>query len=68
MLVAVLLLFGLSPPALAQQITYEYDALGRLILITSPVDEATHVGVAAVFGGGSSLTYLNRSGREVALP
>ena len=35
-LVAALLLVGLSPPTLAQQITYEYDALGRLILMTSP--------------------------------
>ena len=35
-LVVVLVLFGLSPPALAQQITYEYDALGRLFLMTSP--------------------------------
>jgi YD repeat-containing protein len=35
-LVAALLLFGVSPPVLAQQITFEYDALGRLILMTSP--------------------------------
>jgi hypothetical protein len=31
-------------------------------------EEVTHVRVAAVFGGGSSVTYLTRSGREVALP
>ena len=35
-LVAALLLFGLSPPAFTQQITYEYDALGRLIFMASP--------------------------------
>ncbi len=32
----VTLLLGLSPPAFAQAITYEYDALGRLILVASP--------------------------------
>ena len=34
--VAAVLLVGLSPPAFTQQITYEYDALGRLILMKSP--------------------------------
>ena len=29
-------------------------------------EEVTHVRVAAVFGGGSKVTYLTRSGREVA--
>jgi YD repeat-containing protein len=33
---AFLLLFGPSLPALAQQILYEYDALGRLTVIASP--------------------------------
>lgn len=33
---ACLLLFGLSLPALAQQILYEYDPLGRLILVSTP--------------------------------
>ncbi len=32
----LVLVFGLFPPALAQQITYEYDALGRLILVSTP--------------------------------
>ncbi len=35
-LVPLLLCIALSPPAFAQQIAYEYDALGRLILVTSP--------------------------------
>jgi YD repeat-containing protein len=30
------ILLGPSPPALAQQITYEYDALGRLIRVIAP--------------------------------
>jgi YD repeat-containing protein len=36
LLAVLLLLFGLSPPSLAQQITYQYDALGRLILVSTP--------------------------------
>ena len=36
LLAALLLLFGLSPPGNAQQITYQYDALGRLILVSTP--------------------------------
>jgi YD repeat-containing protein len=36
LLTALLLLFALSPPLVAQQISYEYDSLGRLILMTSP--------------------------------
>ncbi len=36
LLAALLLLFGLSPPSFAQQITYQYDALGRLILVSTP--------------------------------
>jgi YD repeat-containing protein len=32
----LLVLMGLSPPSLAQQITYEYDALGRLAVVTTP--------------------------------
>lgn len=32
----VTLLLGLAPPAFPQAITYEYDALGRLILVASP--------------------------------
>lgn len=36
LLAVLLLLFGLSPPGLAQQIAYEYDALGRLILVSTP--------------------------------
>jgi YD repeat-containing protein len=35
-LVVAVLLFGLSTPAFAQQITYAYDVLGRLIFMTSP--------------------------------
>lgn len=35
-LVFVLLFFFLSSPILAQQITYEYDALGRLTVVTTP--------------------------------
>ncbi len=35
-LVVLLILFGLSPPTTAQQIAYEYDALGRLILVSTP--------------------------------
>lgn len=34
--VALILVFGLSPPAVAQQISYEYDALGRLIRVIAP--------------------------------
>jgi YD repeat-containing protein len=33
---AAILFLWLSPPTLGQQVTYEYDALGRLILMTSP--------------------------------
>jgi YD repeat-containing protein len=33
---SLLLLLGLSPPVFAQAITYEYDALGRLILVSAP--------------------------------
>jgi YD repeat-containing protein len=36
LLAVLLLLFGLSPPGLAQQIAYQYDALGRLILVSTP--------------------------------
>ncbi|HEX7551007.1 MAG TPA: IPT/TIG domain-containing protein [Candidatus Methylomirabilis sp.] len=36
LLAVLLLLFGLSPPSSAQQITYQYDALGRLILVSTP--------------------------------
>ncbi|HSB80465.1 MAG TPA: RHS repeat domain-containing protein [Candidatus Methylomirabilis sp.] len=35
-LVSILLVFFLSSPVLAQQITYEYDALGRLTIVTTP--------------------------------
>jgi hypothetical protein len=36
LLATLLLLFGLSPPSFSQQITYQYDALGRLILVSTP--------------------------------
>jgi len=36
LLAVALILVGAPPPSVAQQITYEYDALGRLILVTSP--------------------------------
>ena len=36
LLAVLLLLIGLSPPGSAQQITYQYDALGRLILVSTP--------------------------------
>lgn len=32
----LLILLGSSPPTVAQQITYQYDALGRLILVSTP--------------------------------
>ena len=36
LLALLLALIGLSPPSLAQQIAYEYDALGRLIVVATP--------------------------------
>ena len=35
-LTVLFILLGPSPPAVAQQITYEYDALGRLIRVIAP--------------------------------
>ncbi len=35
-LLLTLYLLGLSPPAFAQNILYEYDALGRLVVVASP--------------------------------
>lgn len=63
-LTVLFILLGPSPPALAQQITYEYDALGRLIRVIAPEGVAEYEYDAV----GNILRIITRRAADVPGP